>query len=96
MPKTKRALFFLHLLLFLAACLPQARLLAADADKTGSTTWNYDAATGLLTSKVYADGHGPSYTYTADGRIATRTWARKDALNNDLVTTYSYNLSSIK
>lgn len=35
MPKTKRALYFLHLLLFLAACLPQARLLAADADNDG-------------------------------------------------------------
>ena len=35
MPKTKRALFFLHLLLSLAACLPQARLLAADADNDG-------------------------------------------------------------
>ena len=57
-----------------------------------TTTWNYDAATRLLVSKVYADGHGPSYTYTADGRLATRTWARKDAQDNDLVTTYSYNL----
>lgn len=35
MPKTKRALFFLHLLLSLAACLSQARLLAADADNDG-------------------------------------------------------------
>ncbi|MBR0457787.1 MAG: hypothetical protein IJJ26_00985 [Victivallales bacterium] len=57
-----------------------------------TTTWNYDAATGLLTSKVYADGYGPSYAYTADGKLATRTWARKDAQDNDLVTTYSYNL----
>ena len=35
MPKTKHALFFLHLLFSLAACLPQARLLAADADNDG-------------------------------------------------------------
>ena len=35
MPKTKRTLFFLHLLFSLAACLPQARLLAADADNDG-------------------------------------------------------------
>ena len=62
------------------------------APQGDTTTWNYDAATGLLVSKVYADGYGPSYTYTADGRIATRTWARKDAQDNDLVTTYTYNL----
>ena len=62
------------------------------APQGDTTTWNYDEATGLLTSKVYADGHGPSYTYTVDGRLATRTWARKDAQDNDLVTTYSYNL----
>ena len=62
------------------------------APQGDTTTWHYDAATGLLTSKVYADGHGPSYTYTADGRLATRIWARKDAQDNDLVTNYSYNL----
>ena len=62
------------------------------APQGDTTTWNYDAATGLLTSKVYADGHGPSYAYTTSGRLATRTWARKDVQNNDLVTTYSYNL----
>ena len=39
-----------------------------------------------------ADGYGPSYTYTTDRKLATRTWARKDALGNDLVTAYSYNL----
>ena len=40
------------------------------------TTWLYDHATGLLTNKLYADGTGPSYTYTADGKLAARTWAR--------------------
>jgi RHS repeat-associated protein len=48
------------------------------------TRWLYDETTGLLTNKVYADGHGPSYTYTPDGKLATRTWAR------GIVTTYSY------
>ena len=48
------------------------------------TTWSYDLATGLLTNKVYADGKGPAYTYTSDGKLATRTWAR------GVVTTYSY------
>src|SRR5574344_635848 len=48
------------------------------------TTWLYDAASGVLTNKLYADGHGPSYTYTDTGRLATRTWAR------GIVTTYAY------
>ena len=48
------------------------------------TCWVYDEATGLLTNKLYADGHGPSYTYTPDGKLATRTWAR------GVVTAYSY------
>jgi RHS repeat-associated protein len=48
------------------------------------TRWLYDATTGLLTNKLYADGHGPSYTYTPDGKLATRTWAR------GIVTTYGY------
>ena len=49
-----------------------------------TTTWLRDEATGLVTNKVYADGKGPTYTYTPDGRLATRTWAR------GIVTTYSY------
>jgi len=48
------------------------------------TTWLYDLPTGLLTNKLYADNLGPSYTYTPDGRLATRTWAR------GVTTTYSY------
>ena len=48
------------------------------------TRWLRDEATGLVTNKVYADGKGPRYTYTPDGRLATRTWAR------GIVTTYSY------
>lgn len=48
------------------------------------TIWNYDEATGLLLSKIYADGKGPAYTYTDSGNLATRTWAR------GVVTTYSY------
>lgn len=52
-----------------------------------STRWLHDEATGLLTNKVYADGKGVAYTYTPDGRIATRTWAR------GIVTTYGYDLA---
>lgn len=48
------------------------------------TQWFYDAATGLVTNKLYADGNGPSYTYTPEGKLATRTWAR------GTTTTYSY------
>ena len=40
------------------------------------TTWQYDQATGLLTNKVYADGKGTAYSYTPDGKLASRTWAR--------------------
>ena len=64
----------------------------APALQGDTTTWNYDEATGLLLSKAYADGHGPAYAYTADGKLASRTWARKDAQGDDLVTTYAYNL----
>ena len=48
------------------------------------TVWTYDEATGLLLAKTYADGKGLAYTYTNDGKIATRTNAR------GIVTTYTY------
>ena len=48
------------------------------------TRWSYDPATGLLVQKLYDDGKGPSYTYTPDGKLATRTWAR------GMVTEYGY------
>ena len=48
------------------------------------TTWNYDPASGFLTSKVYADGKGTSYTYNAGGQLLTRQWAR------GITTTYGY------
>jgi YD repeat-containing protein len=51
---------------------------------TDRTTWSYDQATGLLTNKLYSDGKGTAYTYTPDGKLATRAWAR------GVVTTYSY------
>ena len=57
----------------------------AEGSQSGDTTsWTYDEATGLLLSKTYADGNGPTYTYTPNGNLATRTWAR------GVVTTYSY------
>ena len=48
------------------------------------TTWLYDEASGVMTNKVYADGKGPKYDYTPDGKLAKRTWAR------GIVTDYSY------
>ena len=44
---------------------------------------DYDT-TGLVTNKVYADGKGPRYDYTPDGKLAMRIWAR------GIVTDYSY------
>ena len=55
-----------------------------------TTTWSYDEATGVLLQKTYADGKGPSYDYFADGKLKTRTWARKDANDNPLTTIYTY------
>ena len=48
------------------------------------TRWLYDATTGLLTNKVYADGSRIAYAYTADGKLSARTWAR------GVVTEYAY------
>ena len=54
------------------------------APQGDTTTWLYDIASGAMTNKVYADGKGPSYTYTPDGKLSQRTWAR------GIVTTYLY------
>ena len=48
------------------------------------TTWLYDEALGVMTNKVYADGKGPRYDYTPDGKLSQRTWAR------GIVTDYTY------
>ena len=53
-------------------------------DSGDVTTWLYDIASGSMTNKVYADGKGPTYAYTPDGKLAQRTWAR------GIVTDYSY------
>ena len=37
-----------------------------------------------MTNKLYADGKGPSYSYTPDGKLARRIWAR------GIVTDYTY------
>ena len=48
------------------------------------TTWHYDEATGLLVFKEYADGKGPTYDYTPEGKLSRRTWAR------GVTTDYAY------
>lgn len=54
------------------------------------TTWNYHPQRGWLENKRYQDSKGPAYTYTAAGRLHTRTWART-VEGQPLVTTYGHN-----
>lgn len=49
-----------------------------------TTSWTFDGATGLLTSKTDATSHSVNFTYDPNGALATRTWSR------GVVTTYSY------
>ncbi|WP_211325490.1 RHS repeat-associated core domain-containing protein [Roseimicrobium gellanilyticum] len=53
------------------------------------TTWNYDAATGLLLNKRDSNNQGPSFTYKPSGLLETRTWARTVGMA-PLVTSYAY------
>ena len=56
-----------------------------EALTNGDTTrWLYDEPSGCMTNKLYADGKGPSYSYTPDGKLARRVWAR------GIVTDYTY------
>lgn len=48
------------------------------------TTWTYDPASGVVTTKADAANHSVTYSYTVDGKLASRTWAR------GIVTNYSY------
>ncbi len=46
-------------------------------DATAAMTgWTNDPLRGWLNAKGYADGKGPSYSYTSAGRLSQRTWAR--------------------
>ena len=56
-----------------------------EALANGDTTrWLYDEPSGCMTNKLYADGKGPCYDYTPDGKLARRTWAR------GIATDYTY------
>ncbi|MDD2230904.1 MAG: hypothetical protein PHY48_16065 [Candidatus Cloacimonetes bacterium] len=72
----------------LLTVFPQGKTLStwqpAASDKIDITKWVYDSVTGLLTDKVYADGQGPSYAYTSEGKLSRRTWAR------GIITDYAY------
>jgi RHS repeat-associated protein len=63
---------------------PGGRLSVSSVPSVDVTKWLYDSVTGLLTNKVYADGTGPSFTYTSSGRLASRVWAR------GVATSYAY------
>jgi len=61
----------------------------ATAGTADTTMWNYEPETGLLESKEYADGKGPSDTYHSDGSLHTRTWERTVG-GSALTATYGY------
>ena len=52
-----------------------------------TTRWLYDEATGLLTNKLFSDSKGPSYSYTVDGKLSQRKWAR------GVTTDYEYDFA---
>jgi RHS repeat-associated protein len=54
------------------------------------TTSNYSTTRGWLDNKRDDDGKGADYTYTAAGRLKTRTWARTGTDSNRVKTTYGY------
>jgi len=63
------------------------------------TTWVYDAASGLLAQKLYADNRGPAYTYDDLGRLTSRTWARTfipegETTPQPLVNEYNYDAAT--
>ncbi|GJQ27294.1 MAG: hypothetical protein HBSAPP02_23260 [Phycisphaerae bacterium] len=58
-----------------------------DPGEADTTTWAYDAATGHLLSKTYADSTAVTYDYYLGGGMKTRTWARSGGIG---ITNYSY------
>ena len=48
----------------------------AGTSGSAATKWLYDTSRGWLNQKKYADNTGPSYTYTAAGRLKSRAWVR--------------------
>jgi len=60
--------------------------LAGTAD---ATQWEYDSQCGWPAKKTYADGSYVSYSYRADGALASRTWAR------GVETRYTYDAGGV-
>lgn len=59
------------------------------------TAWTYHDASGLMTSKTYADGHGESYSYDNWNRLETKQQARTvDEQGTPMTTTYGYDLQT--
>ena len=59
------------------------------------TAWSYDDASGLMTAKTYADGHGESYSYDDWNRLAVKRQARTvDGQETPLATSYAYDLQT--
>ncbi len=54
------------------------------------TEWQYQASTGLLIRKEYADAKGTDYEYYDSGLLEKRTWARYTNTPGDIYTTYAY------
>ena len=52
------------------------------------TSWSYDEASGLVTTKTDENNKSVAYSYTVDGKLATRTWAR------GIVTNYNYDATT--
>ena len=66
------------------------------------TKWEYDESSGLTTALVQPDGARTEYTYSADGKLVSRKWARGvltnyeyDANDNLVRISYSDNTPSI-
>ena len=72
-------------------------LLTGSGASPATNTWQYDTNRGWLRLKGYpnattgvATTNGPVYSYTAAGRLKTRSWARTVAGGARLLTTYKY------
>ena len=54
-----------------------------------NTSWTFDPGSGVLVEKVYADSEKTQYSYTLEGVLKSRTWAREHS-SQPVVTTYGY------
>lgn len=73
--------------------VPEETIAADPRERTDGdmTTWSYDDASGLMTAKTYADGHGESYSYDDWNRLAVKRQARTvDGQGTPLATSYAY------